>query len=1070
MAIGISYMFIIMSVISFMLGVFVIYKNKRNQRYNWLFLLLGVANGCLNMSYTYIGMQGEDGATSIFSVVYIISLIMFLLITIQLILYWVTLSSLSYRLISLISILNGAVLFTMVIVKGVVTYIPYTFGFYYKFSNMGFRVIYYVLGIALIGIPMGIAVFGYKKARYRRERFMTSRAFTILLLMLLGALWDFITVSFWHPVFPGNVMTQFIGLISIFILFEYYNVSRFTLENVSEYIYTAVELPIFIRKEGGKICFVNNKCPEFFGLSKEELLNLRLKDLFQRKDIQFEMDSSEVNKDRILRAKCLLNDRKCELQRTILYDRYHEFLGEMMLVYDMTDRANMVDALMESREEAIQANEAKSAFLAHMSHELRTPMNAIVGMSELLLNREVPENIKNDLATIHTASSDLLSILNDILDLSKIESGKYEIIEAEYMLSQVINNVINMMSIRLIDKQIYLLLEMDPGIPSVLVGDDIRLKQILINILGNAVKFTKKGYIKVHIWSKPVSESETQLLISVKDTGIGIRKEHMDKLFDMFTQVDIKRNRKITGTGLGLAITKNLCELMGGHIEVDSEYGKGTTFTLSVKQKIGDSISMIQIQHKDRLHILVYEIIDCVSENIDHVLSSLGISHIMCDDLTAINDLRDISHLMIQKKHFIHNRNHFERLFSKEQIILLMDIGEENDPALKEYKQAFLPLLYLQIGILVNNLSLEEGAYRNTFTIEPMPYARVLVVDDNETNLIVMKGMLEPYQMRVDVALSGFDALVLVEKERYDAIFMDHMMPDMDGVETTRRIRAMEGEYYKTVPIIALTANSLSGIRESFIKEGFDEYLDKPVLYAKLDGILKRFLLVDNPKDGVLQNKEDSIPMKEEPKAEETIREGIEGVHIKKSVKALGGSLQVYLRVLRTYIPDMEKRKEEILPLIEKPDMKQFVICIHAMKSASYGVGAERLGKQAEALEMAGKAGDRKWVKDNIGDFLRKLDETLQEIKEYLKDKEKEKNSYEKLKNEKIQRDHLPKEELEAIRNACEEMDIQSLEAMLDNLNQYTYNHEDSQHVKDLTVAYNNFDYESIMELIDDIL
>lgn len=1070
MAVGISYLFIVMSVVSFMLGVFVVYKNKRNQRYNWLFLLISVANGCLNMSYACIGMQGENGADPLFTVIYITSLLTFLLTTLQLILYWVKLTSISYKIISLISFLNGAVLFAMVAIKGIVRYVPYTFGFYYEFSNMGFRIIYYVLGIILLGIPMGLAIHGYRKARYRRERCMATSVIIIQLFMILGALWDFGTVSFLHPIFPGSVIAQFVGVIFIFLVSEQYNISRFTLENVSEYIYSAVDVPIFIRKEGGKICFVNDRCPQFFGLSKEELLNMRLKNLFCKEDIQFEENASEEKKDTILRAKCILNDRKCEIQRTILYDRYHEFMGEMMLVYDVTDRANMLDALLESREEAIRANNAKSAFLANMSHELRTPMNAIVGMSELLLSREVPDNIKNELATINAAGSDLLSIINDILDISKIESGKYEIIETEYMLSKVITNVINMMSIRLLDKHIYLLLEMDPDIPTVLFGDDMRLKQILINIIGNAVKFTKKGYITVHIWSNPISEQEIQLMISVKDTGIGIQEENMNQLFGMFSQVDTKKNRKITGTGLGLAITKNLCELMGGHIEVESEYGKGTTFTLSVKQKIEDNSSMIQIQHKDRINILVYEIIDYVSENIDHVLSSLDIPHIMCDDLTVFHEHTDISHLIIQKKHFMRNRSNFESMFSKNQIILLMDIGEENDPVWKEYKQAYLPLLYLQIGIVMNNLSAENETLGNNFTIVPMPQAKVLVVDDNQTNLMVIEGMLEPYKMQVDVALSGFDALVLVEKEKYDAIFMDYMMPDMDGVDTTRRIRAMEGEYFKTVPIIALTAHAFTGIRESFLQKGFDEYLDKPVQYRKLDMVLKRFLQPRYSLSVHQENWEEPGLTEKELKEPEIIRESIEGVHMKKSVEALGGSLQIYLKVLRTFIPDMEKRKEEILALLEEQDLKQFIICIHAMKGASYGVGADKLGKLAEALEIAGKAGDSKWVQENIDDFMRELDHILAGIKEYLEDMEKVKSSYEKLMSEKIYRAHIPAEELQAIRSACEEMDFQSLEVMLDNMNQYDYSDEDTRHLKELTVAYNSFDYDSIMELINDIL
>jgi len=427
--------------------------------------------------------------------------------------------------------------------------------------------------------------------------------------------------------------------------------------------------------------------------------------------------------------------------------------------------------LEEQTEIAVQASRAKSDFLANMSHEIRTPMNAITGMAELLLRRNLPDDAQSEVRDIKKASSNLISIINDILDFSKIEAGKLEIIPVRYMLLSLVNDVVNIIRLRIMEKPIEFTSDIDNAIPNNLLGDEVRLRQIILNLLSNAAKFTDKGKITMKIEGigdqvparSPVpgtrslsSPQPIYLRITVSDTGQGIKPEDQEKLFSAFMQVDTKRNRSLEGTGLGLAITKQLCVAMNGDITVTSEYGKGSEFTVIIPQYLDQASPF----------------------------STVG------DSITIQNSIN----------------------------------------------------------------SSAVGAVQ--FAI---PQARILVVDDLATNLKVAEGLLAAYKATVETCLSGAEAIELVKSrakdgQGYDMVFMDHMMPEMDGIETTAAIRAWEANLttkipnkdfsgQTSLPIIALTANAVSGMREMFLEKGFSDFLAKPIDVSKLDETLDRWIV-----------------------------------------------------------------------------------------------------------------------------------------------------------------------------------------------------------------------------------
>ncbi|MDR3256035.1 MAG: response regulator [Synergistaceae bacterium] len=518
-------------------------------------------------------------------------------------------------------------------------------------------------------------------------------------------------------------------------------------------------------------------------------------------------------------------------------------------------------------EGAQAANIAKTRFLSRMSHEIRTPMNAIIGMSELVSrNYGKPQGLEY-VESIKQAGHNLLAIINDILDFSRIESGNLLINSAPYETISLLNDVLTVIKVRMEDKSVELLTDVPPSLPCVLTGDETRVREILLNLLSNSVKYTESGFIKLAVRGENSSDGTFKLTFEISDSGIGIKPEDIKRLFGDFSRIEEHRNRYIEGAGLGLSIARALCVAMDGNIKVTSEYGAGSTFTATISQIVSD-----------------------------------------CKPMGSLND-----RITIRR---------------------------------------------------------ESSGVRFT-----APDFRALIVDDIATNLTVAEGLLAPYMMKVDSCLSGKESVALVAENRYDLVLMDHMMPGMDGIETLSAIRGLGGRCAE-LPIVALTANAVSGRREMFLENGFNDYLSKPIEISKLNELIERWVPCEMRQTVGLQTKR-------EPQIKPSIE--IDGVDVAKGIAMTGGTEANYRSVLELYCRDAESRIEFLDLSHAGSDIRNFSTQVHALKSASASIGAEAISLEAALLEDAGKNSGIATIRERIDGFREDLSAVVANIRDALK-------------------------------------------------------------------------------------
>lgn len=491
------------------------------------------------------------------------------------------------------------------------------------------------------------------------------------------------------------------------------------------------------------------------------------------------------------------------------------------------------------------AADAKTAFLANMSHEIRTPMNAIVGTSEILmqsnLNKEQEYYVNNILQSSHS----LLTIVNEILDYAKMAAGKYKIYPRPYEIASLLFDITTLASIRIGSKNVKLQVMIDAMLPHTFIGDMTRIKQILVNIVGNAMKFTNEGYIQI-AFSLVKKEGADYLEIKVIDTGCGIKKQDIPNLFESFYQIDIEQSQENEGTGLGLPISMSLCKLMNGDLKVDSEYGKGSCFTITLKQEVANPTPLLQDYSYSSYRFLILEEEEIMREFYASCMKELGISLYTCISTKeeGMACLQDNTYDFVMAKSSILEDVIFRSEMKSAKGIHLLP---QQKPAKLTYESddisIYTPMFAMQLS-----QALEQHNDKIPITEKKIhkgyPHAHVLVVDDNELNREIAMDILSFYAIQVDGASSGKEAIEMIQKTSYDLVFMDHMMPDMDGIQALKKIRALSKEEYQTLPVIALTANAISTSQDMFFEAGFTEFLSKPINIHKLQEILDKWLSV----------------------------------------------------------------------------------------------------------------------------------------------------------------------------------------------------------------------------------
>ena len=732
-----SLLMIFFGTIPFVLGISNFIQEDKHMPVNQYLLFMGVSSFIWDLGMAFFNMQTTVEKAAFWRSIYLVGAFGVIVSASIICGVWLNIPSKIRRYAKIYITAGAFISYPILRNPQTCTFIRTDYGMSYspKYApGVEIYIIYLVSYALIMGAMICYCLLTHKS---KREIIMSRNCFFVLVLLACSLIFHTFKATPDSPAFPSSAIIQSADIIYIFVMARKTRINNITLQNLTDYIYASVKVPILVSNEDGEIKICNTSAVQFFDLPETVLKHKKIHELFEfPSDIWNAKDGNESN----LECTCIQNNKICKLKVSHIKDKYGDFLSDIIIVNDMTETYQRMEELRNAKDAAENANQAKSTFLANMSHEIRTPMNSIIGMSEILLREQLDENIASNILHIHTAGNNLLGIINDILDISKIESGKYEIIESAYNLNTVMLDVINLTKTRLTDKNVRLEYETGANVPSVLYGDALRIKQILINILGNAAKFTHEGSIHFSVNSKPLEDKKVQLSFMVRDTGIGIKEEDLEKIFGAFDQVNAKQNRSIQGTGLGLAISRKLSELMGGTVTVESTYGKGTCFTITLPQ----------------------EVIDETPLNIESA---------------SDNEIKDI----------------------KEKIKM-------------------------------TNITINEE--------KP-----VLVVDDNKMNLLIAKKLLESYKLVVDTASGGIEALAKVADKEYSIIFMDCMMPEMDGTETTKRLRELDTAYCKNVPVVALTANAISGVREELISQGFDDYLAKPIVTDQLGEIIQKFLV-----------------------------------------------------------------------------------------------------------------------------------------------------------------------------------------------------------------------------------
>lgn len=722
--------------------------------------------------------------------------------------------------------------------------------FYYMFAIFSCFIPFLTILVALFH---AIRVTHYRRKR-REYRILFSFCFIPAVVLIL---YSVKVIRYYDPC-PA-VLAIILSLIVIIVWSrQNYDLSRIATNT----LLTDLGDSVLILNDDGAIINYNPSAQKIFPSLNDSMIGSDIRDL---QDFPTEMFAEDKN------FEFQLNGKYYDSRVHKIYDERKHLFGSIILIFDVTATYEYIHEIEIMRQKAEEASIAKSEFMANMSHEIRTPMNAIIGLSSLIKEESHGRKVYDFACDIKTASQNLLGIINDILDISKVESGKMELIEDNYYTSQVMHELVTMMALAASHKGLKLICKGLDDIPCRLYGDCNRIRQVLINIINNAIKFTPKGSVTILLSHSYTGESEIELCIQCIDTGIGIAPENMKKIFENFQQVDSRKNRNVEGTGLGLSISKRLVELMHGTIQVESEYGHGTTFTIRIPQKVIDKRPVREVPESESNE-----------ENLEFFVS---------------------------------------------------------------------------------------------------PDTRILLVDDNLINRKVANGLLTKYLFHVDEAESGMAAIEAVRKTDYDIIFMDHMMPGMDGVEAAETIQKNLAEEKRNCPtIIALTANAMEGVKDMFLSHGFDDFLAKPIDRMPLHQCLCHWV----PQAKKQFTDEDVLAEESTVTLDDLSDIFLKGINIAEALKRHNGTLDEYLELLHLFYLDGSKKIKLLQELQAKKDFENYRIEVHALKSDAANLGAMSLSNAAKNLEDAAKNDDIEYIDAQTPNLLSQYVSLLTEIKALL--------------------------------------------------------------------------------------
>jgi signal transduction histidine kinase/CheY-like chemotaxis protein/HPt (histidine-containing phosphotransfer) domain-containing protein len=740
-------------------------------------------------------------------------------------------------------------------------------------------------------------------------------------------------------------------------------------------------------------------------------------------------------------------------------------LGFMTVVSTFLIRLGMLKARSD------EENREKTSFLARMSHEIRTPLHSILGMAEIIQRKSISSEVQEYISILHQSGQNLLAIINDILDFSRIESNRLNIEKHQYCIASMINDTINMIRPRIAEKSLDFTVNMDGNIPARLVGDNGRLRQILINLLSNSIKYTRKGFVSLDVAMEAHSGNTLTLVFSVEDSGIGIKPEDIERLFAEFTRLDAKVNQGIEGTGLGLVITRALCRAMGGDITVSSEYGKGSLFQARVVQELEDEDEppVAQVHNRQLKRALFFDWRPRYLRSITDTFQNLGVQAVCSPDFAHFQqDLEkgDYDYAFISSKHAMDCIYTLGKRDSPLQLVIMVELGEVS--VFREVSSILMPVYSVTLANVLNDRRHDEGIPSQAVKLNihfTAPEANVLIVDDISTNLRVAKELMNPYNMNIHTCLSGAEAVELVEQSRYDLVFMDHMMPGMDGIEATARIRALEyGDgYLRKLPIIALTANAVTGQRELFLQSGIDDFLAKPIDIQKLNDILEKWLPREK-RIAIPRTQEEAGPDESEADDSESIDipgvDAISGLDAEAGLRNIGGSPEVYFDILADFCRDAESRAVKITEALENGDTKLYITLVHALKGAARSIGATETGEAAAWLEKSAETEAPALIREKTAELL----ENLRSLADNIKNAEKERENADGR-----ERKDLSALNLEALKAALAGMDIEAVNKILLEYSGLSLDTETKAKIADVEQHILMFEYDKAIEKINEL-